>query len=69
MEISEIIMETFKLDTAIGLNMNASYHAGSVNKAARNKARLFFQFGCFYAGNVFLQTHEINPSGNVPKRP
>ena len=36
MEISEIIMETFTLGTAIGLNMthNASFCAESVNAAA-----------------------------------
>ena len=42
MEISEIIMETFTLGTAIGLNMthNASFFAESVNAAAWNRARL-----------------------------
>ena len=35
-------METFTLGTAIGLNMNASFYADSVNAAAWNKARLFF---------------------------
>lgn len=38
MEISEIIMETFTVGTA----MNASFYADSVNAAAWNKARLFF---------------------------
>ena len=42
MEISEIIMETFTLGTAIGLNMthNASFCAESVNAAPWNRARL-----------------------------
>ena len=42
MEISEIIMETFTLGTAIGLNMahNASFCAESVKAAAWNSARL-----------------------------
>ena len=42
MEISDIIMETFTLGTAIGLNMthNASFCAESVNAAAWNRARL-----------------------------
>ena len=42
MEISEIIMETFTLGTAIGLNMthNASFCAESVNAAAWNRTRL-----------------------------
>ena len=35
-------METFTLGNAIGLNMNASFYADSVNDAAWNKARLFF---------------------------
>ena len=40
MEISDIIMETFTLGTAIGLNMthNASFCAESVNAAAWNIA-------------------------------
>ena len=42
MEISEILMETFTLGTAIGLNMthNASFYAESVNASAWNRARL-----------------------------
>ena len=42
MEISEIIMETFTLGTAIGLNMthNVSFWAESVNAAAWSRARL-----------------------------
>ena len=43
MEISEIIMETFTLGTAIGLNMthNASFCAESVNAArGTDRARL-----------------------------
>ena len=42
MEISGIIMETFTLGTAIGLNIthNASFYAESVNAAAWNRARL-----------------------------
>ena len=41
MEISDIIMETFTLGTAIGLNMthNASFCAESVNAAAWNRPR------------------------------
>ena len=40
MEISDIIMETFRLGTAIGLNMthNASFCAESVNAAAWNRS-------------------------------
>ena len=40
MEISEIIMETFTLGTAIGLNMthNVSFCAESVNAAAWNRS-------------------------------
>ena len=40
MEISEIIMETFTLGTAIGLNVthNASFCAESVNAPAWNRA-------------------------------
>ena len=52
-------METFTLGTAIGLNMNASFYADSVSAAAWNKARLFFLVGCVFAGNVFMQIHEI----------
>ena len=42
MEISGIIMETFTLGTAIGLNIthNASFYAESINAAAWNRARL-----------------------------
>ena len=40
-------METFTLGTAIGLNMNASFYADSVNAAAWNKARLFFELVVF----------------------
>ena len=50
MEISEIIMETFTLGTAIGLNMthNASFWAESVNAAAWNRARLVeAKLSCF----------------------
>ena len=50
MEISEIIMETFTLGTAIGLNMthNASFCAESVNAAAWNRARLVeVKLSCF----------------------
>ena len=50
MEISEIIMETFTLGTAIGLNMthNASIWAESVNAAAWNRARLVeAKLSCF----------------------
>ena len=46
-------METFTLGTAIGLNMNATFYADSVNAAAWNKVRLFFfSVGCVFAGNV-----------------
>ena len=50
--------------------MKASFYAGSVNAAAWNKARLLFFFlvGCVFAGNVFRQIHEINPTGKFPKR-
>ena len=50
MEISEIIMETFTLGTAIGLNMthNVSIWAESVNAAAWNRARLVeAKLSCF----------------------
>ena len=50
MEISEIIMETFTLGTAIGLNMthNASIWAESVNAASWNRARLVeAKLSCF----------------------
>ena len=41
MEISEILMETFTLDIAIGLNMtHAFFYAESVNAAVWNRARL-----------------------------
>ena len=64
-----MIMDTFTLSTAIGLDMNASFYADSVNAAVRNKATLFFLVGCVFAGNVFMQIHEINPTGKFPKRP
>ena len=35
-------METFTLRTSIGLNMNTSFYAVSVNAAAWNKVRLSF---------------------------
>ena len=50
MEISEILMETFTLGTAIGLNMthNASFYAESVNASAWNRARLVeTKLSCF----------------------
>ena len=50
MEISEIIMETFTLGTAIGLNMthDASFCAESVKAAAWNRARLVkAKLSCF----------------------
>ena len=50
MEISGIIMETFTLGTAIGLNIthNASFYAESVNAAAWNRARLVgAKLSCF----------------------
>ena len=62
-------MEAFTLGTAIGLNMKASFYADSVNAAVWNKARLYFWVGCVFAGNVFMQIHEINPTGKFPKRP
>ena len=41
MEISEILMETFTLDIAIGLNMtHAFFYAERVNAAVWNRARL-----------------------------
>ena len=40
-------METFKLGTAIGLNIKASFYADSVNAAVWNKARLFFELVVF----------------------
>ena len=41
MEISEILMETFTLDIAIGLNTtHAFFYAESVNAAVWNRARL-----------------------------
>ena len=67
-------METFTLGTAIGLNMNATFYADSVNAAAWNKVRLFFFFSwlCFRwlcRVNVFMQIHKINPTEKFPKRP
>ena len=62
-------METFTLGTTIGLNMNASFYADSVNAAVWNKARLFFWVGCVFAGNVFMHIHEINPTKKFSKRP
>ena len=61
-------METFTLGTAIGLNMKASFYTDSANAAVWNKARLFFWVRCVFAGNVFMQIHEINPTGKFPKR-
>ena len=40
-------MGTFTLGTAIGLNMNASFYAVSVNATAWSKARLFFELFVF----------------------
>ena len=40
-------METFKLGTAIGLNIKASFYADSANAAVWNKARLFFELVLF----------------------
>ena len=62
-------METFTLSTAIGINMKAFFYADSVNATVWNKAGLFFWIGCVFAGNVFMQIHEINPTGKFPKRP
>ena len=45
-------LETFTLGTAMGLNINVSFYADSVNAAAWNKARLFFRVGCVFAGSV-----------------
>ena len=67
--ISEIIMETFTLGITSCLNMNASFYADSVNAATWNKARLFFWVGCVFAGNGFMQIHEINTTGKFSKRP
>ena len=61
MEISEIIMETFTLGTAIGLNMTH-------NAAAWNRARLVeAKLSCF--SWCIKCTHEINPTGTFAKRP
>ena len=63
MEISEIIMESFTLGTAIGLNMthNASFCAESVNAAPWNRARLVeAKLSCFC-------WYIINPTGKFPK--
>ena len=30
---------------------------------------VFFCVGCVFAGNVFMQIHEINPTGKFPQRP
>ena len=71
MDISEIIMETFTLGTATGLNMtyNASFFAKSVNAAAWNRARLVeAKLSCF-CSCILKCTHEINPTGKFPKRP
>ena len=71
MEISEIIMETFTLGTAIGLNMthNASFCAESVNAAAWNRAMLVeAKFTALFL-LVHKCTYEINPTGKFPKRP
>ena len=68
MEIFEMIMGTFTLGTAIGLNINASFNAGSVHAAAWNKAKLFFLVVCVFAGNV-LMLIQNNPSGKFPNRP
>ena len=60
---------TFTLGITSCLNMNASFYADSVNAATWNKARLFFWVGCVFAGNGFMQIHEINPTGKFSKRP
>ena len=40
-------METFKLGTAIGLNIKASFYADSANAAFWYKARLIFELVVF----------------------
>ena len=63
MKISEIIMETFTLGTAIGLDMthNASFCAESVNAAAWNRARLVeAKLSCFcWCINVLMKSTRL----------
>ena len=63
MEISDIIMETFTLGTAIGLNMthNASFCAESVNAAAWNRARLVeAKLSCFcWCKNALMKSTRL----------
>ena len=56
MEISEIIMETFTLGTAIGLNM--THNAAAWNRARLVEAKLSCFSWCI-----------INPTEKFPKRP
>ena len=55
-------METFTLGTAIGLNMNASFYADSVNAAARNKARLvvflLVMYSCRFMKSTRLESFQ-----------
>ena len=57
--------ETFTLRTAIGLNINVSFYADSVNAAAWNKARLFFRVGCVFSGNVHGDSWNLQPDWKV----
>ena len=55
-------MATFTLGTAIGLNMNASFYADSVNAAARNKARLvvflLVMYSCRFMKSTRLESFQ-----------
>ena len=59
LKISDIIMETFTLGTAIGLNMNASFYADSVNASAWNKERVFFLVGCGFESCNFMKSSRL----------
>ena len=64
-----IIMQTFTLGTAIGLNMNASFLCWQRKRCPVEQSETVFWVGCVFAGNVFTQIHEINPTGKFPNRP
>ena len=73
MEISEIIMETFTLGTAIGSNMthNASFCAESVNAAAWNRARLVeakLSCFCWYINALMKSTRLESSKETTDKR-
>ena len=73
MEISDIIMETFTLGTAIGLNMthNASFCAESVNAAAWNRARLVeakLSCSCWYINALMKSTRLESSKETMDKR-